>query len=64
MRNEAQVCPVCRGAGEVWRSDPLGSINVLGGYYVVCHGCGGSGWVAVLQPEADTPHVRELRATT
>jgi len=47
---KAVLCPVCNGTGQV--SDTYN-------YYhpsKTCHGCGGTGWVAV--PEDNTPVIR------
>jgi hypothetical protein len=41
---EAQLCPVCCGTGRVWYNDP--NVTCVG-YYIVCHACGGSGYLIV-----------------
>ena len=50
--SHAELCPVCGGSGEVWRSDPNTSSV---GYYTTCHGCGGCGWVIVPDSMPYTP---------
>lgn len=48
MRNEAQLCPVCLGSGEVPpRCDRKVDAERIG--MLPCHGCEGKGWVAVPQ---------------
>jgi len=39
----AVICPVCNGEGMISRRDPRTSASER----VVCHGCGGLGWVEV-----------------
>ena len=37
----SERCPVCGGTGKIPNPNPTAPVEV------VCHGCGGCGWVAV-----------------
>jgi len=39
---KAVICPICKGRGKI----PSGYVTTGTGT-VVCHGCGGKGWVEV-----------------
>ncbi len=51
MKNHAEKCPVCNGAGQLpaalW-PDP--NFTVVDIYPRTCHECGGLGWVTVQDP--------------
>ena len=44
--NHSELCPVCKGSGKTYTSQSPDSTSAYG-YYTVCHGCGGIGWVTV-----------------
>lgn len=48
MTSHAEKCPVCDATGMLpgkpSHTDPLGQHDVQ------CHGCGGTGWVTVIDP--------------
>lgn len=42
--SHAEICPICRGKGTN-RDD-----NASTPYTYPCHGCGGRGWITVIDP--------------
>ena len=48
---KAVICPVCEGSGKYYIPPPVGSTLLYGDYNIICHGCGGQGWIVV--PEAE-----------
>ncbi len=45
----AQLCPVCKGSGNLWTVGPDAVSGNVGNVSRRCHGCDGKGWVAVFE---------------
>ena len=50
MKKHAELCPVCKGSGKY---KDYSYSNYSANIYIekVCHGCGGIGWVSVIDEE-------------
>jgi len=51
----AEICPVCKGSGKV-NADSTA-------YTIICHGCGGMGWVSIPDsyPDSWYPNSRQRK---
>lgn len=43
--SKAQICPICMGKGKIM--DYQGQYVAVSDKYIICHGCGGKGWVTI-----------------
>ena len=42
--SQAVLCPVCEGVRQFYTPPPAGIASIVG-FYTICYGCGGLGWV-------------------